>query len=93
MDALNNPPTDGGLGPTTGRVRAAPGERVRGDGGPYPRRTASLVGLGIADRIQQAGSQALLGQRVDSPHRLAQLAQVFPDPRFETFRAFLIKDG
>lgn len=84
---------DDGTGPTTGRARGAAGERVRGDGGVVPRRTASLVGLGIADRIQQAGSQALIGQRVDSPQRLAELAQVFRDPRFETFRVFLIKDG
>jgi len=58
-----------------------------------PRRTAALVGLGIAERIERSGSQSLLGEQVDSPQRLAELAQVYRDPRFETFRVFFVKDG
>ena len=79
--------------PATGRIGFATADSVRRAGGAVPRRVASLVGLGIADRIERAGSQALTGERVDSPERLAELAQVFRDPRYETFRVFFIKDG
>lgn len=82
---------DDGRGPATGPARSAAADGVRGAGGAVPRRTASLVGLGIADRIERVGSQALIGQRVDSAERLAELAQVYRDPRFETFRVFFLK--
>ncbi|EJE52225.1 DNA repair protein, partial [Acidovorax sp. CF316] len=65
----------------------------RSGGASLSRRTATLVGLGIAERIERAGSQALLGEQVNSPQRLAELAQVYRDPRFETFRVFFVKDG
>lgn len=83
---------DDGFGPTQGNRRAAGDGLVRGSGrASVPRRTASLVGLGIAERIERAGSQALIGERVDSPQRLAELAQVYRDPRYETFRVFFLK--
>ncbi|MBB6562259.1 DNA repair protein RadC, partial [Acidovorax soli] len=84
---------DDGRGSTTGRSRATALDSVRGPGNAVPPRTASLVGVGIAERIERAGSQSLLGEQVDSPQRLAELAQVYRDPRFETFRVFFIKDG
>lgn len=82
---------DDGRGPATGPAESATADGVRGAGGSVPRRTATLVGLGIADRIERVGSQALLGQRVDTAERLAELAQVYRDPRFETFRVFFLK--
>ncbi|CAN7489909.1 hypothetical protein LJR066_003178 [Acidovorax sp. LjRoot66] len=84
---------DDGRGPTTGRSSASTADSVRGAGDAIPPRTATLVGLGIAKRIERTGSQSLVGQQVDSPARLAELAQVYRDPRFETFRVFFMKDG
>jgi DNA repair protein RadC len=84
---------DDGRGPTTGRSSASTADSVRGAGDAVPPRTATLVGLGIAKRIERTGSQSLVGQQVDSPARLAELAQVYRDPRFETFRVFFMKDG
>lgn len=78
-------------GSPAGATGAAAADGVRGTGRAVPRRTASIVGLGIADRIERAGSQALVGQIVDSPQRLAELAQVYRDPRYETFRVFFLK--
>jgi len=79
---------DDGRGPTTGRSSASTTDSVRGAGDAIPPRTATLVGLGIAKRIERTGSQSLVGQQVDSPAHLAELAQVYRDPRFETFRVF-----
>ncbi|MDZ7865088.1 JAB domain-containing protein [Acidovorax sp.] len=84
---------DDGRGPTTGRSSASTADSVRGAGDAIPPRTATLVGLGIAKRIERTGSQSLVGQQVDSPAHLAELAQVYRDPRFETFRVFFVKDG
>ena len=61
---------DGGRGPTTGRSRATSLDSVRGTGDAVPPRTASLVGLGISERVELAGSQALVSKRVDSPEQL-----------------------
>jgi hypothetical protein len=36
---------------------------------------------------------SVIGASVTSPEHLAEVAQVYRDPRFETFRAFFIKDG
>lgn len=53
----------------------------------------SLLGLSLAtDWIAGKGS-TLLGQRVTSPQDLAALGAVLRDPRAETFRYFLIKEG
>ncbi|WP_157422071.1 hypothetical protein [Acidovorax sp. Root219] len=61
---------DDGRGPTTGRSSASTTDSVRGAGDAIPPRTATLVGLGIAERVQLADSQALVGERVDSPEQL-----------------------
>lgn len=37
---------------------------------PIPFKEEDLVGLGIAKRVELAGSQALVGERVDSPEQL-----------------------
>lgn len=53
----------------------------------------SLLGLSLAtDWIAGKGS-SLLGKRVTSPKDLATLGAVLRDPRAETFRYFLVKDG
>lgn len=53
----------------------------------------SLLGLSIAtDWIRGKGSD-LIGKRVTSPADLATLGAVLRDPRAETFRYFLVKEG
>ncbi|MBK7814493.1 MAG: hypothetical protein IPJ52_09400 [Rhodocyclaceae bacterium] len=53
----------------------------------------SLLGLAIsADWIKGKGAD-LIGQRVTSHKDLATLAAVLRDPRAETFRYFLVKNG
>lgn len=53
----------------------------------------SLLGLAIAtDWITGKGS-SLLGKRVTSPADLATLGAALRDPRAETFRYFLVKEG
>jgi hypothetical protein len=63
--------------------------RLRDRGGP----AATLLGARLhRDFVAQGGAQ-LVGQRVGSPGDLAALAQVYRDPRFETFRCFYVRDG
>jgi N12 class adenine-specific DNA methylase len=47
--------------------------------------------LGIAAEIQRTGSAALVGREVTAPSELAELAQVYRDPRYETFRVFFMR--
>ena len=65
---------------------------MRGAGAPLPGR-ARITGLGIAARIETGGASALVGQRVADEHDLAELAQVYRNPQYETFRVFLVKGG
>lgn len=61
--------------------------RLRDRGGP----AAALLGARLhRDFVAQGGTQ-LVGQRVGSPGDLAALAQVYRDPRFETFRCFYVR--
>ena len=63
--------------------------RLRDRGGP----AATLLGARLhRDFVAQGGAQ-LVGQRVGSPGDLAALAQVYRDPRFETFRCFYVRDS
>ena len=71
----------------------APADGVRRAGGALPGRNPRFTGLGIAADIQRAGSAALDGRQVRSPDDLAQLAQVFRDPRYETVRVFFVKEN
>lgn len=50
-----------------------------------------VVGLGIAADIERTGSAALVGRQVSGPDQLAELAQVYRDPRYETFRVFFVR--
>lgn len=58
-----------------------------------PGIPARTIGLGISPEFIQDGVIDLTGREVRSADDLAQLAQVYRDPRFETFRIFYVKDG
>ncbi|MFN7929881.1 MAG: LPD1 domain-containing protein [Blastocatellia bacterium] len=51
------------------------------------------TGLAITDQLAQTGRVDLRGQTVESAHDVARLAQIYRDPRIETFRIFYTKDG
>lgn len=63
--------------------------RFRDSGG----QGASLVGTRLYKSFVATGGAQLVGQRVASNADLAVLAQVYRDPRFETFRAIYTKQG
>lgn len=52
------------------------------------RGPAQLLGSGLLESFQRSGGVDLVGQKVSSPEDLATLAQIYRDPRFETFRVF-----
>lgn len=80
---------DGGAEPIGAGSSALASVR-RGDGSDL-RPRAQIAGLGIAADIQRAGSGALVGREVNGADHLAELAQVYRDPRYETFRVFFTK--
>lgn len=57
------------------------------------RGEISVLGATLHAGFQAGEANALTGQRIESPADLAALAQVYRDPRFETFRAIYVKDG
>lgn len=67
-------------------------DAVRGAGVAVPDR-ARITGLGVAADIKRVGSTALVGRVVKSHADLADMAQVYRDPRYETFRVFFTKNG
>lgn len=50
-------------------------------------------GLGISAQFIKHGKINLIGQEAKTPRQVAALAQVFRDPRYETFRIIYTKDG
>lgn len=54
---------------------------------------AKVIGAMLYDQIESKKPASLLGHTVSSSEDLASLAQVYRDPRFETMRAFFVKDG
>lgn len=54
--------------------------------------TASLLGVRLLADFQATGGAQLVGQKISSPADLAVMAQVYRDPRFETFRFIFVKD-
>lgn len=62
--------------------------RDRAEGG-----AVSVLGATLHAGFQAGEANALTGQRIEAPADLAALAQVYRDPRFETFRAIYVKDG
>lgn len=63
-----------------------------GRGLPEGRGAISVLGSGLFGGFTAAGGNRLVGQVVESPADLATLAQVYRDPRFETFRVFYTDD-
>lgn len=63
-------------------VRYRSGDSVRG---------LKWLARGITDHLQQEGATSLVGRVVTSPEDLAELAQVYRNPRVETFRVFFTK--
>lgn len=74
----------------SGKPGLAAAVAMRGTGGAVSGR-ARITALGIAADIERVGSAALVGQTVGSADELAQLAQVYRDPRYETFRVFFTR--
>src|SRR5687768_5586330 len=64
-----------------------PSLAVRGNTKPVPRG-GRILANGIVETLQREGVAALVGQKITSPERLAELAQVYRDPQYETFRLF-----
>jgi proteasome lid subunit RPN8/RPN11 len=64
-------------------------QQLRATGGP----TATLLGTRLAGDFHAAGYARLIGQPVSEPGDLAALAQIYRDPRFETFRAIYLRRG
>lgn len=54
-------------------------------------RGGRLLGSRLPKEFVAKGGISLVGQKVNNPTELAQLAQVYRDPRFETFRIFFTK--
>lgn len=63
---------------------------VRGDSAAVQRR-ARVAGLGITAELEEARSTALVGRTASTPAELAELAQIYRNPRYETFRVFFMK--
>lgn len=61
--------------------------RLRDRGG----STATLLAARLHNDFVEHGGANLVGQHVASPGDLAALAQVYRDPRFETFRCFYMR--
>lgn len=53
----------------------------------------SLLGAAIYKNFKEGRPNQLIGQTVRTPRDLAALAQVYRDPRFETFRFILTRNG
>lgn len=75
-----------------GEAQGTAGEPLRRDSAALPvRRGGSVRALGITSDLRREGSTALVGRTVEHPKELAELAQVYRDPRYETFRVFFVK--
>lgn len=76
-------------GRDAGQDTSAP---LRRDSDTVPaRRGIRIRALGIANDLRREGAAALVGRTAADPGELAQIAQVYRDPRFETFRVFFTK--
>ncbi|MEF8839841.1 MAG: hypothetical protein V5A18_10095, partial [Haloarculaceae archaeon] len=52
-----------------------------------------LLGRGITDDLAENHSASLVGRTIAGPDDLAALAQIYRDPRFETFRVFFVREN
>lgn len=81
-------------GPTGQPAEAMPdgGEQDGGPRGTVPTLArGQLRALGIAAQLRTEKAAALVGRTAATPRELAEIAQVYRDPRYETFRIFLTK--
>ena len=72
---------------TTRTVSTVVAKEIPGATKPRPR----VLHKSIADQFEQGGVLALVGTTVETHEDLAQAAQIYRDPRYETFRFILTK--
>lgn len=86
---LDSKPDPSQAGPRTQAVRGAAAQALR-----VLRRTGTLLGRALSSGLAENQRATLVGQVAETPEDLATLAQVYRDPRFETFRVlFTGPDG
>lgn len=86
---LDSKPDPSQAGPRTQAVRGAAAQALR-----VLRRTGTLLGRALSGGLAENQRATLVGQVAETPEDLATLAQVYRDPRFETFRViFTEPDG
>lgn len=85
LDSEPDPSQDG---PGTEAVRGAAAQALR-----VLRRSGSLLARALSGGLAERQRVNLVGQVASAPEDLATLAQVYRDPRFETFRVFFTDTG
>ena len=73
-----------------GRARAEAGESFSRWNS---RAGTTILANGVTRDFKEKGEVSLLGQIVKTPEDLANLAEVYRNPKFETFRVFFINDN
>lgn len=86
-DATDRP---GQAAPATSRSDGNQSDARSGGAVPTLAR-GQLRALGIAAELRTEKAAALVGRTASNPRELAEIAQVYRDPRFETFRVFYTK--
>lgn len=71
------------------RIIGARAARLRGPDGSQ----VSVLGSALYEGFVAGRANQLTGLRIERPADLASLAQVYRDPRFETFRTLYVKNG
>lgn len=100
-DLLANPPENAIPVPdeqgnrSDGQPAAVRPDQGEPDGGP-DRAVPTLArgqlrALGITQELRARSSAALIGRTASTPKELAEIAQIYRDPRYETFRIFYTK--
>jgi len=76
-------------------IRAVPEAEISTAGGKVARAPSGVRtrAVGISTEARKTGRIDLRGQKVKTAEDVAVLAQVYRDPRLETFRIFYLKDG
>ena len=80
---LDSKPDDSQAGAATEEARARAADALR-----VLRRDGTLLGKALSGGLAERQRADLVGQVAKTPEDLATLAQVYRDPRFETFRVF-----
>lgn len=55
------------------------------------RRKGSILANAISKDFTETGTASLVGRKVENPAELADLAEIYRNPKFETFRVFFMK--